>query len=218
MPSAAKIASKVMPWFGGALTLLVVGSLLYLHLVAKPQTPQEAQWKDEPSLIICQSTPDWVEPDDVTHVLNWWQELGYSVSKVTHKPCVANCSGLNEHGNTRMVPCYEGFITFSLADATLDRTHMAETIRPVGDNIPWAAVVYTGVFSLRDETEASKTPDYNKDPAELKRLTIAHELGHAFGYGHTFTQIGCGLHSTKSGHIMNPDIVSVGWDAEGISP
>jgi len=202
--------SKVMPWLGGALTLLVVCTLFYLLAVAKVEVPQPVQWVETPSLIICQSTPGWVRPEDVTHVLNWWQAQGHPVSGVQNEACLATCTGINKLGVERLVPCYPGSITISLADATLDPDHVAETTRPVGDTIPWVSIVFTGVFNTPD--------DPMEEPAELKRLTIAHELGHAFGFEHTRTSIGCGVGSVKSGHIMNPDIDLLGWNTEGITP
>ena len=211
MGTPAKIAAKVMPYFGILLTLLVVGSLVFLHF-SKAEVPREGEWASTPKVLVCPDAPDWASGGNLQEALNYWGELGFDKVRDERSLCANLCDTVGPDGKARHVPCTPGHISIALAGSGMNMDHFGLTLRPAGETeIPWATILVPHELS-QDQTEGHT----EMLPAEVHELTLAHELGHAFGWGHVKTEIIPGVIGRPSGHIMHPSIYKTGWDAEGI--
>lgn len=200
------MSRRHLSYIGVLFTALVVGLLLYLHL-APVITPQDREWQGVPTLWVCSAAPIWVDTE-LEPAVEFWRERGMDIEvKEGRIACFDNC-------NTGYA-CAPNTILVDLVDTRFnDEEHMGETrSRDVSGRLEAATIFLPTVLYTENPLRQQELP------ADAKRLLLAHELGHALGYDHTYTPIlGDWLVSHKSGHIMHPSIFSAGWSHEGIKP
>lgn len=198
---------NALPYLGIGFTVLVVGLLGYLHIVAHAVTPQDDAWIMEPRVYVCSDAPLWVDSEAVSHAADFWRQNGDEIMTVRNGRI--DCSRLCDLGSAGQVKCSDRAILISGATARLDPRHAGLSTRASESGvIQWATIEVPSVY---------QTDDVDDDflPVDFYQLLLTHELGHALGYGHTYTPAGP-LRAHKSGHIMHPETTEVGWDTEGI--
>lgn len=186
---------------GLLITVLIVGLLLHLHL-QQAQVPKLEPEKPEPSspppIWICDGAPDWAAPS-AERAAAWWAERGYPTSGVT----VGECSDLCKLASGDQGPCKHDAITIGLRHQWFGETHVGET------HTDEHAVILLP-SSVQVDDMVTLLPD------DVEDLVVAHELGHAFNLGHTYTPAVGGSVARQTGHIMHPDIRQTGWGDEGV--
>lgn len=214
-----EIASKFGKYAAIPFTVFVVGLLIYLHFFATVQVPVLGEWGGKPVVKVCSTAPKWVMRE-LPQGLNFWEKVGKGVRGVETGDCSQICS-VEKDGVHRMVACEPGKILIDLRDQAFSEKHADETIHPDSSVFVWVTILVPeailgesgmGDSSVLEPTAFNTLPRYSP-----YSLTMAHMLGHAFGYGHAFTPIIPGLlRADPTGHVMNPELNDGGWSTEGI--
>jgi len=188
------------------ITLIVVGVLLRLHTQI-PHVPVQGEWESAPVVQVCSTAPEWVT-ESLPAARSYWERLGYETGSVELGDCASLCSV----GDEREVPCSEGKILIDLRDQGFDGSHGGETVSPTSADREWATVLAPGAVVVGSDNPA----DTRTLPEDIQDIMLAHELGHALGFGHATTRV-CGpVAGHPTGHIMHPEMHSMGWSSTGI--
>jgi hypothetical protein len=162
---------------GGIITAVVAGAGILFGRLKKVKVPQNGTWEKPPTVRYEVPTNE----DDITRAVNWWGKIGHKVKIVEKSP-----------PNT---PLADGEIRIRIDPAEVDRRRP-----PVVED----GEIKGGGHGVTDTTigkdgkiQHALILLYQNDA-----LTLAHELGHALGFGHPS--------NTPTGHMMNP--TKPGWD------
>jgi len=184
---------------------IVVCSLVYLNACATAIVPRNASWEAPPDVWICDTAPAWTT-DSISKARDFWADQGVSMGTVLRGPCDDLC------GEKRLVPCIKRAIVVDLRDSgAYAEEHADETISPEGEVRQWSAILVPQVILGSDDPTSMRIL-----PADVNDIVMAHALGHALGYGHTYTPMIGGFMAIKTGHVMHPEITKAGWGTEGI--
>jgi hypothetical protein len=162
--------------------------------------------------------------------MRFWLKHGAEYDSIhLHADCPAVCEWSS--GKTKlMVPCHEGAITVDL----MTPEQMAIGSGSPGDQTFWVKHPDAGdhlgrltwvTITLPDEIEPPLSPaDENGFqttvplPEDIYDLVVAHALGHAEGYDHTYTKVlgSSKFIARKTGELMNPVLQDLGWGDQGL--
>lgn len=173
---------------GLTLGTTTTGLIAYGHLT-EPYVEQSAVWPIDPVVLVMPDAA--VSLAEVEEAVAWWEDRGLQFGDVD-----ALSSHVEPTLGAVIIDVPDGG---DFGDGTRGLTiqHLYET-EPV--SVMLAAVV------LVEEIE----------DAELRRLVLIHELGHAQGYNHARARLPRPINMYPHGHIMTPYANWLGEDVDGM--
>lgn len=223
-------ASKCGLYVGLAFTVFVVGLLVYGH-ASTSVTPVEFAWETRPGLYICDTAPAWFRPGNgqFEKHLDFLKAREASYRDIQVGAC--DLCNLEDHGKTVQVSCKRGHVAVDIL--TPDRAVIGYTeeegrcvyssaliTKKVASGSDWTTILLPSKIlgpSFGDAEFGSAPADL---PPDAYALVAAHEAGHClWGLGHNLgPSLGCGVRlNSKTGSLMNPDLLNTGWNDEGLS-
>lgn len=209
---------------GGLFTLLVVGLLIYLHSqpvqheeVVPDKVVVDVETKKAPGIWVCDGNiePPYCKGEELAEALSFWADLGCAVEAVDTGPCPDVCTFTYEEDGEQQetkLPCKSGWTSVVPVQYWEGETHVGRTYLPKGDGD--AVIAIAKIDAAWDPTVEIERPPL---PDDITKLVCAHEIGHSFNKGHTYTEVGnTGVVARKKGEIMHPSIFDVGWSASGL--
>ena len=191
---------------GGIFTGFVVALLLWLNFIAKAEVPQKSVLPAATRpLILCAGVPEQAR-HSIERARSFLAPHGCLLDATTN----GFCENLCQVSPDRAVPCRIGSVLVSLRDGSFSEDHAGETVSEVDSTtrqILWATILLP---------EKIFAPEGQSLPKDAYAITVAHELGHACGFGHTRTHIIGSFYSEKSGELMNASLLKSGWGVEGL--
>lgn len=229
-------AHKFGLYIGLAFTLLVGGLIIVGH-TSKSETAVVFEWEHHPGLYICDDAPPWFRPGNAQFEkhLNYLRDQGASYASIEIGACDLCELTHPETRELEQVPCKQGYVAASLLAPKFTGFGDPEE---EGKCVYSSALVERGVANLGDWTTILIPPkilgpsffgdrEFGETipelPADAYALVAAHEAGHCL-YGLSENKgpsLGCGggcRLNPKTGHVMNPNLLKAGWNAEGITP
>lgn len=216
--------SKIGLGLGGAFTVFVAGLTFYLNVNDRkvevervsldgqdwyPVTP----WASPPSVLVCDSAPTWVK-EEVHGLVEELEKQGLAFGPVHVGACPLPCLYRTKDGQERRVACQEGAIVVDLRDHWFSETHAGETLLAFSET---GKLKHATSLLPSDVTDDRTDGDLGKRmPRDAKRIVLAHELVHGLAYGHSFTPIFGPFISHKTGEMMNPELINMGWGFLGL--
>lgn len=227
----AKITRKTATGIAGGIIAAGV-SLLILTLHASQAKVQEyaLPLPDHKDIVVCKDAPEWVvRAVERKKVLSFWKDHGVTYGEVLFdQDCPAECEWPDPiTGIVEMVPCRPGAIVLDMM--TVDQAKIGSG--SPGDRGYWIADPglgeklgrlrwFTTVFPAELEPPLVEDEDgfpVDTTPKDLSDLVVAHALGHAEGYDHSYTKVvGKKAVAHKRGELMNPYLEQLGWGDQGL--
>lgn len=192
----------------GAVTLLVVGWLLWLHLAPVQADTVPVVGVDQSApVFLCDDAPTpwrdlWLAPAVITPAAALLDGHGWSLGEIEIGPCDL-CS--HDRGITR---CKAGRVALDIADQWFDDTHVGEARGGFG----WATMLLP---MAAPASSIGPDGDERDLPPDWRTLVLAHERLHAGGVGHTFAEGPVGI-AHPLGSIMHPNVYGLGKGLEGV--
>lgn len=203
---------------GLGFTVAVTALLAGAH-ASKIRVPRQGVWDEPPDVLVTALCP--VPIETVRSAVSRWRVLGHAfgqVVEVERAKAVRGAIVLCSRGE------YEGLVV-----REFDTDHVGEAFVTVDGFEPSGprdrrppSFDAGGVVSVDKRTGL---PEIHRavlgfgerigQEARDYELVVAHELGHALGYGHTETKVGP-FKARKSGHLMHPKLRKAGWVTTGL--
>lgn len=213
MPLSDKQTKTLGGVVGGLFTALVVGLLALLHaspvtvpLLHSPLAPKH-------DIYVCRTAPSKYAPT-IPRAEDFWRahDVLYGHTFLAD-PCMAICAVATDP--RRLVACHPGAITVDLRDRAFSDEHAGETVFGVRSDgsLAWATILLPAEIPSYDVNAGVMPPAL---PSDVYALALAHELGHAEGYGHSTTKVVKGVHAEKTGELMNAHVFQWGWGDAGL--
>jgi predicted Zn-dependent protease len=138
----------------------------------------QSYWVTKPVVKVCKVLS--ISKSRVSKALNYWEKLGYEFEEVIYNDESMSCAGK---------PLF-GEIIITIPDQNFDYEKIAITRRTVNRDLNM--VMYAEIFLQEKET--------------TKERVLEHEIGHAFGWDHTYRRY----------HLMNEMWERGGHDSTGV--
>jgi hypothetical protein len=213
MPKISKKTGMALGW-GGA--LLMGGLLAFLHLGAKVEVPRIADpLPGAKPVYVCKGAPSWVK-QEMAPAKRFWTRHGAKYGAVWFDAdCPPDCKVTDPvSGRVRLLPCREGAITVDLQDQGFSDDHVSETVLGTHRGEPYRTILVPSVIDGAVSHEGGELL-VEDVPDDVYQLVLAHELGHAEGYGHSQTK-GTGGTIHKRGELMHPFTYGLGFGDGGL--
>lgn len=203
----AKISGQTIGKIAGGAFIALVGTIFVVLGASKVRVDQGRTLPPGHDIYACAIIPSYVV-GDLANEQAFWRKHKTTYGKVRiNDPCETTCVV-----NNRSLPCHHGAITISLRDQPFSETHADETIVATNSDGSVAFVTILlpeKIFSIEEIGAPSL-------PKDVYALALAHALGHAENYGHSYTPIMPGFIGEKTGELMNSSVEKWGWGDAGL--